>query len=465
MNTTVKVYKGVPLVKGGTEVLYLAQGAAEGQLSAFLHKTYTEYYYTREHRNVIQVKDVIQNLEGCNYVSFANMSHGGKIFFGFIDQIVYINDNNTEIRFTVDPFPTYLGDTNVRQDAFIIRNTDKYDVRGQNLQPDYLPDSVKTQFEVSNGIRLHADTLIGYFVAQGGTAPEIMNSGVKLSRLTDAIIDSIHEHGGEIIGAYMMPSSWVPMAGAMNPTFSAGQVTLNPFTSLAGFTHNKIRSGVYNKLILNTPAGSKPFDIENFADPTNIVFDVIGILIPTPCAFIYPKSYMGIPNNLAEGVLVPFPAMPIVSNPVYTKAEEYHDNISMTTGVMGALMGGLLGRNPGGILAGTAEAIAGRFENEFGKVYDTPSYTQASNPCLDVNGDYWFILTCAHPSQNDLLKIDKYFDYYGYNVRCPLAGGFVVNTDDEAYLQTGSEFLYGSEVDDDLNERIMHGIKIRKTLS
>ena len=104
-NTTVKIYKGVPLIKGGTEVLYLAQAQAEAALSSFLFKTYTEYYYTRENRGAIQVKDTIDNVEGINYVSFVNTSHGNKIYFAFVDRLVYINDNNTEIQFTIDPFP------------------------------------------------------------------------------------------------------------------------------------------------------------------------------------------------------------------------------------------------------------------------------------------------------------------------------------------------------------------------
>ena len=147
-NTTVKVYKGIPLVKGGTEVLYLSGASAEGALSAGATdvKTYTQYYYTRENRRAIQIDAPIQDLEGYNYVGFQNASHGGKWYFGFIDEVVYINDNNTEIHFTIDPFTTFLGDTKEKKPVFIVRNTVKPDTARANLQPDYTPATIRTQY-------------------------------------------------------------------------------------------------------------------------------------------------------------------------------------------------------------------------------------------------------------------------------------------------------------------------------
>ena len=110
-NTTVKLYSKVPLVKGGTEVLYLSAGSAEGILASFLKSTYSAYYFERENRRYIQIDDIFGNIDDVNYISFANNSHGGKIYFAFVDQVIYINDHNTQIEFTIDPFPTFIGDT------------------------------------------------------------------------------------------------------------------------------------------------------------------------------------------------------------------------------------------------------------------------------------------------------------------------------------------------------------------
>jgi hypothetical protein len=60
----------------------------------------------------------------------------------------------------------------------------------------------------------------------------------------------------------------------------------------------------------------------------------------------------------------------------------------------------------------------------------------------------------------DITALDDYFDYYGYAFNQFMTP----NLDDKAYLQVGSEFLSGSEVDVLLNRYLMHGIKIKKSL-
>ena len=145
-NTTVKLYAGVPLVKGGTDVLLLTASAAEGVLASKLVGTYTAYYFERENRRYIQIDDVFGSVDSVNYISFANNSHGGKIYFGFVDQVVYINDHNTQIEFTIDPFPTFYGDAKRLDEFFVIRNTPRNDIRGQNLEDDYLPKGVKNSY-------------------------------------------------------------------------------------------------------------------------------------------------------------------------------------------------------------------------------------------------------------------------------------------------------------------------------
>ena len=69
----------------------------------------------------------------------------------------------------------------------------------------------------------------------------------------------------------------------------------------------------------------------------------------------------------------------------------------------------------------------------------------------------------AWPANNELNAINNYLNYYGYQVNSVMAATDV-NTDNNAFLQTGSEFLHGSEADTEINARITAGIKIKKTL-
>lgn len=470
-NTTVKLYSGVPLVKGGTEVLYLSQGAAEGILAGFLTATYTAYYFERENRRYIQIDDTFGALDSVNYISFANLSHGGKIYFGFVDQVVYVNDHNTQIEFTIDPFPTFLGDTTPRTDSFIVRNTVKMDVRGDNLQDDYVPDSVKKVFDVIDYYEVYVDDAKVYFACQGVSSSVIADTGLRVGKLIDASLDAIHEHGGVIIGAYAFPSAWT---SAVYPlTRNVGVLSGNPFAYASGITHEKIRTGVYNKVILQTPSGSKMYNVEQFANNQSIEFQIVGLMFPCPSLFIYPKYYNGVVDNLSEGVFVKFPAIPISSNAVYTNAEKFTDLMAIITQtpqkfISGAVSGFAAGGPAGGILGAAVGGItpyANALTHQAMKQFDPPYLNTASDPCLALNDRYVIQLMVCHPSMTDLFKVDKYMDYYGYNINSPLAAGVNINDDDKAFLQTGNEYFYGSEADDELNARVMSGIKIRKTLT
>ena len=89
--------------------------------------------------------------------------------------------------------------------------------------------------------------------------------------------------------------------------------------------------------------------------------------------------------------------------------------------------------------------------------------TQTNFPL--INSDYTIkarIDVCS-PKNSVMEMVDDYFDYYGYNIDAVLPKTSV-NTDDGAYLQTGTAWLSGSEADDEINARMMNGIKIRKTL-
>ena len=470
-NTTVKVYKGIPLVKGGTEVLYLSGASAEAQLTAGAEdvKTYSQYYYTRENRRAIQIDAPIQDLEGYNYVGFQNASHGGKWYFGFIDEVVYINDNNTEIHFTTDPFTTFLGDAKQLSDCYIIRNTDKFDIPRTNLQADYMPDTTKKSFTpLSNGdASYYLDTSAVYFCAGNVTAPEIGQTGIKVGKLTDANLKAILENGGTIIGAYMFPSAWAGSYGAN--AVLLGTLSGNPFAHASGYRHEKIRSGVYNKVVLQTPVGNRSYDPEQFDTPTNVEFQLVRLLMPCPSVFVYPKNYNGVVDNIAEGILVKFPAIPISANAVYTNAEKTSDlwsiiNSTLMGGINGARSGGV----PGAILGAGFNAVGGYANARMKDImtrYEAPFVQMVSDPGITADGYIRISLSCSHPYASDLERIDKYMDYYGYQMNTSLATGYTINTEDKAFLQTGDDLLVGSEADMELNARLMSGIKIRTQLT
>lgn len=474
-NTTVKLYSGVPLVKGGTEVLFVSGSAAEGALSGFLTATYTAYYFERENRRYIQIDDVLGTVDSVNYISFANNSHGGKIYFGFVDQVVYVNDHNTQIEFTIDPFATFIGDTSlVPGMVYIKRNTlmSAQDIRGINLQDDYLPPSTKARYVSLDTLAVPCKNRAQViFAAKNGTgypitAPAGYVTGIQTAPLTDAILTAIKNDGGTIIGCYMFPDSYT--GGATPIVVNMGTLSGNPLAHMSSFNHEKLRSGVYTQVALATTNNFKTYDLEDFSNVNSVVFGVVYFYAPAFAVFIYPKNYKGIAENTSEGLYMQSPSISISAQQGYSNAQMTSDIFSgLLSGVTGAIAGAAKGGVPGAIAGGAIGLAGGALnmgKNAYMSKFNARQVTGSSIPITDDDMTLRASLMAVSPDANDCIRIDDYFDYYGYNLEdMRLAAS--VNTTDGAYLQTGDEFVHGSEADDELNARIMGGIKIRRTLT
>lgn len=504
MNCTVKTYKKVPLVKGGTEVLYLSQGSAEGVLGAFLHKTYTRYYYTRENEGAIQVDDTIPNLEGCNYVSFQNLSHGGKIFFGFIDRLVYINDNNTEIQFTIDPFPTYLGDTKEREDVFIVRNTpltdsldfiaEDFDFEGQKLT-DYNISSTSLPLTkaltIFTGGRLTNDdgTITVASTENLAGTQQIMlyghATGIQAKvGLTEAEVRTINQSGGSIIGCY-----------AVDAGFDISNLTAQQIAGSVLFPavqHLKLNTGQYNKIVLDACGQSKVYDLNRFSTAPTINFTLRRILAPVPYVAIIPNNYKGFAENTSEAVIIPYPSLAFAVGNAYDMSGVIKnsfnnfvasmDKANTADTVMKADQSGRINTDPSqlgnwifhpALTAATALGyglssmpdVIGNARRAIGTAKqgtkDAEITSSTGSLVLAANNTMQFNVRLIRHAPEDIAFLDDYFEYYGYAMNRFMTP----NTQDKAYLQTGSEFLVGSEVDVSLNNYLARGIKIRKTLS
>lgn len=472
MDCTVIVYTGVPLVKNGTAVLYLSQGSARGALGGYALKTYTSYYYTRENRNVIQVEDGIETLEGANYVSFDNASHGGKMYFGFIDHLVYVSDKCTEIHYTVDPFPTFLGDCTPLDYVYVVRNTVKPDTRGKWLCEDYLPKITKnkfvytasdTNYDCSNPVLYFVcKTTIGYYLRSGSHSTAIQ----YLRNPTQQNIESILTNSGSILGCYLLPEFMISDDVVKNAVASQN-ISIMQIGS--GFRHNKIYTGVYGKCVLQTTQGVKFYNVEDFADDTNITFSRVGVMLPQPVIHVFPNNYKGIANNIAEGITLQLPQIPVATPSVYTQGQAVNDIFSVVGGaITGGAMAAVTAASGGtgalvGVGVGALAGALGVAKNALMTKFQPTGATQASYPLIDSNYYLRWQIAISSPDLDTLIAVDDYFDVYGYQIDEVLAKT-EINDDDGAYLQTGGVYLQGSEADEAINTRLMTGIKIKKTL-
>lgn len=73
----------------------------------------------------------------CNYMAIQNPTYSNKWFFAFIDDIEYINNGTTRIKYTIDEFSTWY-DYWLVEDCFVIREHVNDDTIGLHTQPEGL---------------------------------------------------------------------------------------------------------------------------------------------------------------------------------------------------------------------------------------------------------------------------------------------------------------------------------------
>ena len=136
-NSTVWLYKGVPLDPNYENTYWFASKAAQKSAfdTSYLAYTFTAQSYCRATGSAIRIQRNPDDLINCNYMAFRNTSFGDKIFYAFIDDVAYINNSTAEIRFTIDVLQTYFRDVTFMP-SYIEREHSATDKIGANIVPE-----------------------------------------------------------------------------------------------------------------------------------------------------------------------------------------------------------------------------------------------------------------------------------------------------------------------------------------
>lgn len=135
-NSDVYILKGVPLDRSYNHTLL--QSSTTEQYNTFY--SYRKYLlnnqsYQRAGKGKIRVGLLADYLYDCNYIMFRNTSYGSKWFYAFIDRVDYINDNATEISYTIDVMQTWYFDYELGS-CYVEREHSLTDKIGENLVPE-----------------------------------------------------------------------------------------------------------------------------------------------------------------------------------------------------------------------------------------------------------------------------------------------------------------------------------------
>lgn len=136
-NSDVFILRGVSLDRNYQHTLY--QESIENQFNKIannhIKKEFNRYSYQRAGKGKIRVEALADDLYDCNYMAFRNTAYGNKWFYAFIDSVEYINDNCTEISYTIDVMQTWYFDYDLGQ-CFVEREHTLTDNFGENVIPE-----------------------------------------------------------------------------------------------------------------------------------------------------------------------------------------------------------------------------------------------------------------------------------------------------------------------------------------
>lgn len=136
---TIQLYKNVPLTPDYEHTYWFESTVAQrAYFESKSPKTFYNQMYTRVHGNKVRVNVKSDDIATYNYMGFTNdygAGNASKWYYAFIDEIEYINEQVTEITFTLDNIQSWFTSITFSE-CFIERQHSTTDDIGDNIQPE-----------------------------------------------------------------------------------------------------------------------------------------------------------------------------------------------------------------------------------------------------------------------------------------------------------------------------------------
>lgn len=369
-NSTIYLLKGCDLDKGYNHTFYWSGTADEikqKQYEYFVslakpnYGTFLQNTYQRSGKNSVRLQVLCDNIYDCNYIMFQNTNYGTKWFYAFIDEIKYINDNCTEIIYTIDDMQTWYTDYDLGE-CFVEREHSETDAIGDNICPETLQtgnlivqgkrdftfptiggsnyqfsiviyyvgnngsavyyNETEQQWKVTEGSatgrsgdivnNIYDGFSIVWFPMDVSTDSALLNTVEKIN----SCLRTMENNSIKIVKITQMPSAicehyWDPNATTRLeplPEYAA-QVSVNSsfLNTYSGERYTpknkKLFTSPYVKLLVSNNQGDiKEYLWENFTGKYTAKFIITGTPVPTPELSCYPTKYRGIENDFENSV-------------------------------------------------------------------------------------------------------------------------------------------------------------------
>lgn len=159
--------RGYPGDREHENTLYFASKSAQWTYMKSLVKyTYSAQSYQRYGKNTLRIAQRADDLYDCNYLIFSNSaistastpSDSTPIFYAFIDKVEYINENCTEVVYTLDALQTFWFNFTLGE-CYVEREHTETDYRYGNLVPENInvSECYSKQLDAYNLLRFDED--------------------------------------------------------------------------------------------------------------------------------------------------------------------------------------------------------------------------------------------------------------------------------------------------------------------
>ena len=394
-----------------------------------------------------------------NYIAIKNASY--KSIFGFITDVLYINDNVAEITFEIDVFHTYYTDYTFCP-CFVERATpDTSWSPASYAIPDYTQNSeYQTIAQMSWSPASNAWNILLMFAPSEGT---------KISDQTHITLAS--EINGKILGCYCIAvpaygdTAFDLLLGTLNNVYNKGFKCINAFyvpenlildggyfrenilqidssdhiggvansynncvqnmeLNGARITNKKIFTFPYTALEVTNNCGyTKLYAYEGFSN--NVPrFEALGIGIPTPSITLVPINYFGKNYDFDNSITIDnFPQVPVQADTIASWSAQ-NSTANVIRGLSGAVGGAIIGAQTGGPVGGVIGAVLGGGAQAVNASASGASAKNTPSSMTSSGGSSNILLTSAvgvtgftfrHVSlRYDCIRaIDDYFTRYG----------------------------------------------------
>lgn len=278
-NTTITLYKGVPLDNSYENTLYFSSVASQTNYFSSLLATVVlnENYRVEPNRVSIKVQMPYAIVFNCNYMRFKNTSYENKWFYAFITAVDYVNEETSLITYEIDVMQTWLPNIDYElEQCFVEREHSDSDVIGYNVVNEDIPEGETVMNGSTEVIGLNSTGKDYYYIVAiaskddaGNQVFDHLYTPARLyayteNQVTDMadFINSFSDAPEKVLSVYVCPSSLVGQVDAATHLITMqgiGKfVTLNGIssdTTIDGYTprNKKLLTYPYNYLKVVAP--------------------------------------------------------------------------------------------------------------------------------------------------------------------------------------------------------------------